>query len=72
MDFCTSPGEHPTVRKYKVADKTWKPRAGTFWWEVGTIKAFDGKKRFPLLTKLMAGLLSIPVSNADSERGSQF
>ena len=70
MDFCLSPGEHPTVKKYKAADKTWKPMAGTLiWWEVGKIKAFDGKERFPLLTKLMAGLLSIPVSNADSERG---
>ena len=69
MDFYISPGEHPTVKKYKAADKTWKPRAGTLWWKVGKIKAFDGKERFPLLTKLIAGLLSIPVSNADSERG---
>ena len=29
----------------------------------------DGERRFPSLTKLMMGLLSIPASNADSERG---
>lgn len=46
-----------------------KPRAGTFWWEVGKLRTFDGKMRFEKLFKLMAGLLSIPVSNADSERG---
>ena len=57
-----------TCVSVSVSDKTWKPRQEhlTFWWEVGKIKAFDGKE---LLTKLMAGLLSIPVSNADSERG---
>ena len=46
-----------------------KPRAGSFWWGVGKIKSFSGEPRFPNLSKLMAGLLSIPCSNADSERG---
>ena len=32
------------------------------------MRSLDGKQRFPLLSKLMAGLLSIPSSNADSER----
>ena len=39
------------------------------WWEVSKIKTLDGEDRFPLLGKLMVGLLSIPASNADSERG---
>ena len=29
----------------------------------------DGQPRFPILSKLMMGLLSIPASNADSEHG---
>ena len=33
------------------------------------IKTLDGGQRFPCLSKLMAGLLTIPVTNADSERG---
>ena len=33
------------------------------------MKTLDDKERFPLLFKLMAGLLSIPSSDADSERG---
>ena len=33
------------------------------------MKTIDYKKRFPLLFKLMSGLLSIPDSYADSERG---
>ena len=66
MDFTLSSSEHPSI---KSADKTWKPRAGTFWWEVSKMKTLDGEERFPFLTRLMAGLLSIPISNADSERG---
>ncbi len=33
------------------------------------MKTLLGEYRFPKLAKLMAGLLSIPCSNADSERG---
>ena len=33
------------------------------------MKTLDGELRFPLLFRLMAGLLTIPASNADSERG---
>ena len=32
------------------------------------MKTMDDKKRFPLLFKLMSGLLPIPCSGADSER----
>ena len=46
-----------------------KPSPGHFWWEVGKIKTLLGELRFANLAKLMAGLLAIPSSNADSERG---
>ena len=50
---------------------TFQPRSrpGQFWNEVGRMKTFDGELRFPSLVKLMVGLLLIPSSNADSERG---
>ncbi len=68
-EFCLSTSEHPEIKKYKGVDKVWRPRAGTFWWEVSKIKTLNVEDRFPLLGKLMAGLLSIPAPNADSERG---
>ena len=46
-----------------------RPKAGLFWLEVGKMTTFEGQPRFNLLYKLMSGLMSIPVSNADSERG---
>jgi hypothetical protein len=55
-----------TPPKYKGADKVWRPRAGVFWWKLAKLEHLIGGDRFPMLTKLMAGLLSIP---ADSERG---
>lgn len=69
MDFKLSPTEHPTVKMYKSATGDDKPRPGRFWYEVGQMKLFDGEPRFPLLVRLMSGLMSIPASNADSERG---
>ena len=42
---------------------------GFFWWEVGKIKSLLRELSFANLAKLMAGLLAIPSSNADSERG---
>ena len=33
------------------------------------MKTFNGEPRFPKLYQLMAGLLSIPCSNTDAERG---
>ena len=44
-----------------------KPCAGSFWGEIGQMKALDGEPRFPKLYMLMAGSLSIPCSNADAE-----
>ena len=46
-----------------------RAKAGLFWSEIGKMVTLDGQPRFSLLHRLMAGLLSIPVSNADSERG---
>ena len=68
-DFVLSPGDLSGLDYYKDCNGIMKPRAGSFWWGVGKIKSFSGEPRFPNLSKLMAGLLSIPCSNADSERG---
>lgn len=68
-DFLLSPGDLPSRRYYKDCDGTEKPRPGPFWWEIGKLKTILGEPRFPNLAKLMAGLLSIPCSNADAERG---
>ena len=68
-DFKLSPGDLPSIVKYKAADGVMRFKAGLFWSEVKKITTFDGQPRFHLLHQLMAGLLSIPVSNADSERG---
>ena len=54
---------------YKDCNGVEKPRPGLFWWEVGKIKTLLGELRFANLAKLMAGLLAICSSNADSERG---
>ena len=45
------------------------PELAFIWSEVGKLKMLDGKARFPKLFHLMAGLLTIPISNADAERG---
>ena len=57
------------LAKYKAADVVMRPKAGLFWLEVGKMTTFEEQPRFNLLHKLMSGLMSIPVSNADSERG---
>ena len=67
MDFTLSPADHPVVDT--SATGVQKPKAGVFWIEVGQIMTLEGEPRFPSLARLMAGLLSIPCSNADSERG---
>lgn len=69
LDFQLSPDDLPTIKTYDAANKSKKPRAGVFWSEVGKIWTLDGKQWFELLYKLMSGLLCIPSSNADSERG---
>ena len=78
-DFPLSPGDvTPLISTYKVwepsfnphqtGEKVKKPRAGSFWWKVSEMNTMDDKKCFLLLSKL-SGLLSIPSSDADSERG---
>ena len=69
QDFKLSPNDLPTLAKYKAADAVMRPKAGLFWLEVGKMTTFEGQPRFNLLHKLMSGLMSIPVSNADSEQG---
>lgn len=69
QDFKLSPGDLPSVVKYKTADGVMRSKAGLFWSEVRKITNLEGQTRFSLLHQLMAGLLSIPVSNADSESG---
>ncbi len=69
MDFQLSPANLPSPSVYKAADCTERPRVGSFWSAVERIRTLDGKSRFSKLCMLMYGLLSIPCSNADSERG---
>ena len=69
LDYILSPSDLPTVEEYTGADQVKRHRVGRYWWEVGVILTLAGECRFPSLTKLMMGLLSIPASNADSERG---
>ena len=69
QDFKLSPNDLVTLAKYKAADVVMRPNAGLFWLEVGKMTTFEGQPRFNLLHKFMSGLMSIPVSNADSEWG---
>ena len=69
QDFKLSPSDLPMLVRYKAADGVMRPKAGLFWLEVGKMTTFEGQPRFNLLHKLMSGLMTIPVSNADSERG---
>ena len=69
LDYILSPADLPTLAEYTGADKVKRHCVGKYWLEVGQILTLDGEPRFPSLTKLMMGLLAIPTSNADSERG---
>ncbi len=69
MNFTLSPGDLPIIDTYNAVDHTKKACAGHFWWEVGKMMTLSGELRFPNLYRLMAGLLSIPCSNADAEGG---
>ena len=68
-DYILSPSDLPTVEEHNGANQVKRHHVGRYWWEVGIILTLAGERRFPSLTKLMVGLLSIPASNADSERG---
>lgn len=68
-DFLLSPNDIPKPDTYHVSKTSEKPCAGSFWCKVGKIKTLEGELRFGTLCRLMAGLLTIPCSNADAERG---
>ena len=68
-DFLLSPNDLPKPDIYHVTKTIEKPCPGPFWWKVSRIKTLSGESRFGTLCKLMFGLLAIPCSNADAERG---
>ena len=71
QDFKLSPTDLPKLAlvEYKRIDgvTVLRPKIGLFWLEVGKMTTVEGQPRFNHLHKLMAGLMSIPVSNADCE-----
>ena len=40
----------------------------SYWREIGRMRTLDGRPRFPHLTSIAKCVLSLPVSNADTER----
>ena len=68
-DFCLSPGDHPPVETYSTEGEEQLVRCGTFWAALSKQKTAFGEQRFHALSRLMLGLLCIPCSNADAERG---
>ena len=68
-DFTLSPMDLLTPQQYNAVGHIKRVSAGPFWWKVGKIKTLSGELRFSKLFMLMSGLLSIPCSNADAERG---
>ena len=68
-DFTLSPIDFSTPHTYNAVGGQKKACAGYFWWVVGNIKTLSGEPRSSKLHQLMAGLLTIPCSNADAERG---
>ena len=69
LDYTLSSMDLPTPAMYKAADGINRPCVGRYWWDVSKLITLDGQPRFPLLCKLMIGLMSIPASTADEERG---
>ena len=67
QDFLLTLKDLPSIVQYKAANGIMRPWAGLFWNEVGKMTTLDGQARFGLLHKLKSVLVSIPVSNADSE-----
>ena len=61
-------GSRSGVQKLIKNEGAQKPKAGVFCLEVRKIMTLEGEPKFRSLARLMAGLLSIPCSNADSER----
>ena len=70
LDFKLTPAaELHEIKECKAADSKKRPKAVLFWLEVGKMKTMEGQPRFPHLhSKLVSGLMSIPISNADLVR----
>ena len=67
-DFQLSQTDIPLIVQYKAGDSAFRARA-LIWSKISKMLTLDGSQRFPFLSKLIIGLLTIPASNADSERG---
>ena len=68
-NFLLSPNDLPEPDIYNITKPIEKPCPGPFWWKINKIKFLSGELRFGTLCKLIFGLLAIPCSNADAERG---
>ena len=64
-EYKAADGEKRPKAGYKAADGEKRPKVGLFWLEVGKMKTMKGQPRFPHLHKLVSGLMSIPILNAD-------
>ncbi len=69
LDYTLSSADLPTPDMYTAADGIERPQIGRYWRKVSQLLTLDRQPRFPLLYKLMIGLMTIPASNADAERG---
>jgi hypothetical protein len=69
LDFTLSPEDVPQAQNYSSVENLQKPKVGKFWKDVSSMITSDGSPQFPSLCKLMFALMTIPCSNADSERG---
>ena len=58
----------PTVEQRSTEDSLDGTKLCSYWQEVGRMMTVDGRPRFPHLTCLAKCVLSLPVSNADTER----
>lgn len=62
-----SPNELPTIQK-ETNRQTKSGELRTYWCEIDQLKVADNSPRFPNLCSLVKCLLSLPRSNAESER----
>ena len=68
LDFTLSPEDVPQAQNYSSVENLQRPKVGKFWKDVSSMMTFDRSPRFPTLYKLIFALMTIPCSNADSER----
>ncbi len=67
MDYTLSSADLPTPDMYTTADGIERPQIGRYWRKVSQLLTLDRQLRFPLLYKLMIGLMTIPATNADAD-----